>query len=175
MDKKTIDIDFAANKAKKLSEEIGFVSIGDAYSEGYSKGSVVGQGIQDKINGFGEKLKSLINGDAFENGFGEGLEELLGLTPLANEGINPNLDDLGGIKANTDKMADSMELTAEDLEYLKDVANMEWKKEFTTANITVDMTNNNTVSNDFDLNSLAIGLRNLVEEEMFAVANGVYA
>jgi hypothetical protein len=51
---------------------------------------------------------------------------------------------------------------------------MEWKKEFTTANITVDMTNNNSVSNDYDLNSLAVGLRNLVEEEMYAVANGTY-
>lgn len=83
--------------------------------------------------------------------------------------VGNNIDD------NTGNIADSMKLTAEDLKYLRDVANMEWKKEFTTANITVDMTNNNNVSNDFDLNSLAVGLRNLVEEEMYAVANGTYA
>lgn len=165
--KKTIDVDFAANKAKALSEEIGFVSIGDAYREGYGKGAVVGQNIQDKINGFGEKIKSTLNGD--------GIEELLGLTPLPNENIAPDLGAIDNIDANTGKIADSMELTEEDLAYLKDVANMEWKKEFTTANITVDMTNNNTVSNGYDLNSLAIGLRNLVEEEMHVVANGVYA
>ena len=78
------------------------------------------------------------------------------------------------ISNNTGNMADSMQLTAEDLKYLRDVANMEWKKEFTTANITVDMTNNNNVSNDYDLNSLAIGLRGMIEEEMYAVANGTY-
>jgi hypothetical protein len=120
--------------------------------------------------------------DAFANGYGYGeqfgnwatdkLSGALNLGGLATAEIVPNLE---GINDNTESIADSMQLTAEDLKYLRDVANMEWKKEFTTANITVDMTNNNNVSNDFDLNSLAIGLRNLVEEEMYAVANGTYA
>lgn len=162
--KKTINIDFAGNKAKALSEEIGFVSVGDAYKEGYAKGEVVGTELKNKINNWGTGLKNKLSTD--------GLTDKLGLD-------YSTFDDIAAADAitadNTGKMADSMELTAEDLAYLKDVANMEWKKEFTTANITVDMTNNNTVSNDFDLNSLAIGLRDLVEEEMFAVANGVYA
>jgi len=38
----------------------------------------------------------------------------------------------------------------------------------------VEMNNENTVNNEMDLRSLAIGLRDLVEEEMVAVANGVY-
>ena len=173
--KKTINLDFASNRANELSEKIGFVSVGDAYSEGYAKGAVVGQNIQNSINEFGEKLKKGINGfgESFGegNGFGEGFEELLGLTPLPTDDITPNLED---IKDNTGKMADSMELTAEDMEYLRKVANMEWKKEFTTATITVDMTNNNTISNDFDLKSLATGLRDMLEEEMYYMADGVY-
>ena len=122
----------------------------DAYAKGYDVGFAGGEWVNDKLSSVGDKISGVLNGS----------------------GITPNLEDING---NTEVMADSMKLTAEDLKYLRDVANMEWKKEFTTANITVDMTNNNTVSNDFDLNSLAIGLRDLVEEEMFAVANGVYA
>lgn len=133
-------------------------SVKGAFNEGHQWGSDKAQWVTDKLGGLKDKLSGALN-----------------LGGLPNAGIAPNIDDIADIKDNTGKMADSMELTAEDLAYLKDVANMEWKKEFTTANITVDMTNNNTVSNDFDLNSLAIGLRDLVEEEMFAVANGVYA
>ena len=137
------------------------VSAQDAFSTGYGYGEQFGNWTTDKVSGLKDKISGALN-----------------IGGLPNAGITPNLDDIasntGGIDDNTGKMADSMQLAEEDLEYLRDVANMEWKKEFTTANITVDMTNNNTVSNDFDLNSLAIGLRELVEEEMYVVANGVY-
>ena len=119
----------------------------DAYNTGFDWASNGVNSIGDKLTNWDEKL-----------------------------GIDKEFGDAEKATAeNTGKMADSMQLAEEDLKYLRDVANMEWKKEFTTANITVDMTNNNTVSNDYDLNSLAIGLRNLVEEEMHVVANGVYA
>ncbi len=121
-----------------------------AYAEGRDMGVAFGDKVTDKVSGIGNKLSGV----------------------LKTSGIAPNLESING---NTDAMADSMKLTEEDLKYLRDVANMEWKKEFTTANITVDMTNNNTVSNDFDLNSLAVGLRDVIEEEMYSVANGVYA
>jgi hypothetical protein len=127
---------------------------GDAFDSGHALGSKGGQWLTDKALG----LKDIISNK-------------LNIGGLPADEIMPNIED---IKGNTGKIADSMELTEEDMKYLRDVANMEWKKEFTTANITVDMTNNNNVSNDFDLNSLAIGLRDLVEEEMFAVANGTY-
>lgn len=154
--------------AKARSKLKNLPGLGDAWDTGYAKGHAIGENIQNSINGFGEKFKGALNG--------EGLDKVLGLTDLPFEPILPDSYEslLGGIDDNTGKVADSMELTEEDLKYLRDVANMEWKKEFTTANITVDMTNNNNVSNDYDLNSLAIGLRNLVEEEMFAVANGTY-
>lgn len=158
-------------------ESKGYVSVGDAwktgynsfeysdtsdaYDKGYKIGSDAGQWVTDKLSGIGGKISEALN-----------------LGGLPNIDLDSNLGNIaantGDIDDNTGKMADSMKLTEEDLAYLRKVANMEWKKEFTTANITVDMTNNNTVSNDFDLNSLAIGLRDLVEEEMFTVANGVY-
>jgi ferritin len=71
-------------------------------------------------------------------------------------------------------MADSMEMAKEDLELLYDLAEMEWKKEFTTANITVDMSNYNTVNGMSDLDGIATYLRDGLIEEMSAVANGNY-
>lgn len=146
-----------ANKIDELLSTVQSEALwntSDAYNSGYKWGASAGNWLNDKAAGLKDKISGALN-----------------LGGLPNDSITPNLEDING---NTGKMADSMELAEEDLTYLRDVANMEWKKEFTTANITVDMTNNNTVSNDFDLNSLAIGLRNLVEEEMFAVADGVY-
>ena len=133
---------------------VDYVNPNDYFNKGYAKGEQFGNWATDKVNGIGNKISNALNMGGVSNG----------ITP-----------DLNAIKGDTGRIADSMELSEEDLSYLKDVAHREWKKEFTTATIKVDMTNNNTVDKDFDLNSLAIGLRNLVEEEMFAVANGVYA
>ena len=79
---------------------------------------------------------------------------------------------LAGIGDDTDKL---VKLSEEDLEYLRKIAEMEWKKEYTTVNIKTDLTNNNTVNSEFDLRSLAIALRDTIEEEMYAVADGVYS
>lgn len=152
-------------KAKQQAslDKLNYVDANAAFTDTWSNWSV--KGAFDKGHAWGsEKATSLT--DTISGALN------LGALPTANtDGITPNLEDING---NTGKMADSMQLAEEDLAYLRDVANMEWKKEFTTATIKVDMTNNNSVSNDYDLNSLAIGLRDLVEEEMYTVANGVY-
>lgn len=90
----------------------------------------------------------------------------------SNEDLLAGINDIAD---NTSSMADSMELSEEDLRYLRDVANMEWKKEFTTAEIHVEMNNNNTVNGDSDLDGLVTRLTDKLYEELDAVANGVYA
>ena len=52
---------------------------------------------------------------------------------------------------------------------------MEWKKEFTTANITVDMSNYNTINGDGNLDGIVTKLADRLYEELDSVANGVYA
>jgi hypothetical protein len=68
-----------------------------------------------------------------------------------------------------------MDLTQEDMEYLRRVADMEWKKEFTTASITVDMSNYNTINGENDLDGIVTKLADKLYEEMDYMANGVYA
>ena len=103
----------------------------------------------------------------------------------ANDGIDAPanaLGDLGGLNKDVGNISDSvgniedtMELTAEDLEYLRKIADMEWKKEYTTASITVDMSNYNTINGESDLDGIVTKLSEKLYEEMNSVANGVYA
>lgn len=82
---------------------------------------------------------------------------------------------LKNIKDDVGSIADSVDLTEDDLEYLRKIADMEWKKEFTTATIHVDMSNYNTVNGDGDLDGIVTRLADKLYEELDMVANGVYA
>jgi hypothetical protein len=52
---------------------------------------------------------------------------------------------------------------------------MEWKKEFTTAEIKVDMTNYNTINDKSDLDGIFTKLSEELLEELNIGADGVYA
>lgn len=150
---------------------------GDAYDTGYDLGYAGGSWISDKVSGLGESF-SLDNigeklGLDFGSGFPSSSDPAL---DVSNSYNNPSNDELlSGIADDTGSMADSMELTQEDLEYLRRIADMEWKKEFTTASITVDMSNYNTINGDNDLDGIVEKLADKLYDEMNAVANGVYA
>lgn len=153
-------------------------SISNAWSTGYSKGYAIGEGIQTKINGFGDKIKNLGGGNLLDN-IGEKLGlDFSGLTFPTN-GVGDLSDDvgklLGNIDDNTGNIADSMELTSEDVEYLRKIAAMEWKKEYTVADIKVDMSNYNTINSDNDLDGIVTKLSEKLYEELNEVADGVYA
>lgn len=172
-------------------------SYSDAFANGYEWGADKRNSINEWGNSVANKVNGVLGGNnydvndmineklAIKNGkpsFMDNLGDALGIdttSPSYDSGgsLNPSVaeDLLGDIADNTGSIADSMDLTAEDLKYLRDVANMEWKKEFTTANIVVDMTNNNTISSDMDLDKLFIAMKDMVEEEMYAVADGAYA
>lgn len=155
--------------SRELPTELSRVSYGDAYSTGYEWGASAGQWLSDKVSG-----SSL---DAIGNKLGL---DLSGVGNFPTEGISgvyePDYSKLlGGIGDDTDKIADSMKLTQEDMEYLRKVADMEWKKEYTTANLTLDITNNNNVNSELDVFGIANKLADVLYEEIDYVANGVYA
>ena len=149
-------------------------STSDAYNTGYEWGKAGGSWIKDKVSGIGDMLSNSLN---------------LGNLPSASNynlggSYDPNkaLSNLGGagkplknIDKNTGKIADSMDLTAEDLEYLRKVAEMEWKKEFTTAEISINMNNNNTINGESDLDGIVTKLTDKLYEELASVADGAYA
>lgn len=143
---------------------------GDAYNTGYELGASGANWVGDKISGIGNYLKSyndantLVGGSYLPdiNGVGSGLSTDDFLTSL--EGIDSNVGDI----------KDSMDLSNDDLEYLRKIADMEWRNEFTTAEIRVDMTNNNTVNGERDLDGIVEYLSDVLRNEMTNVAYGVH-
>lgn len=76
---------------------------------------------------------------------------------------------------NTDKMTDSLDISSEDLKYLRDIAERDVVNRFTTAEIKVEMTNNNNVSSETDLDGIVDYLVSGVNEAMTIAAEGVPA
>jgi hypothetical protein len=158
-----------------------YVDVGDAWTNAYNKGYKKGEKIQDEINSWGDKIKGLGDTDNLGKKLGLDFGDGLLKTDPNNLGVGnsyaaPSNDDLmKGIKDDTGSIADSMELSKEDLDYLRKIAEMEWKKEFTTAEIKIDMSNYNNINGESDLDGIVTKLSDKLYEEMNAVANGVYA
>lgn len=133
-------------------------------------------------------------GDAYNAGydFGKGIEEKFDPSNLFNTAEIPgavnyptsagdyasamsNINDgVGDIAGNTKDIADSMDITKEELKYLRDIAERDVVNRITAASIKVEMTNNNTVSSDLDLDGITEHLRSAIEEQMNAAAEGVH-
>lgn len=137
--------------------DLGFrFDMTDAFDTGYR----FGQNIENKVTNL-FKPKDL-------------LEELPGL----GEQLPFSPDMLGTAQdtaANTGRMADSLEVAEEDLQYLRDIAAREAINRFTTAEIKLDMTNYNSVSSDRDLDGMVDYLGQKLREQMNRAAEGVHA
>lgn len=157
----------------------------------------------DSTFGKGEEVMATLNADdmhlgRFEYGaawdagynFGEGIDESISNfdpsslfdtnVPSASDysdlsnytaGIG---DGVGDIADNTGSIADSMDITEEDLKYLRDIAEQETINRFTTAEITIEQTNHNTVSGKMDLDGVVDGLTDAVNEAVDIIAEGVH-
>lgn len=141
-----------------------------AYSDAYETGNKWGVSganwISDKLSGIGDYLKS--HNDA---NLAVGGSYLPGDVALSTDDFLKGLD---GIGSDVGDIKDSMDLSNDDLEYLRKIADMEWRNEFTTAEIRVDMTNNNTVNGERDLDGIVEYLSDVLRNEMTNVAYGVH-
>lgn len=128
-----------------------------------------------------EKAVSLeyINYDeAMDAGYylGEDIANKMNTSAAAKQySIDDIYQSVDGIADNTGSIADSMEITSEELKYLRDLAEMEAVNRFTTAEIKVEMTNNNNVSGEMDLDGIVTGLVDAVNEAVYEIAEGVHA
>jgi tape measure domain-containing protein len=154
-----------------------------------------GEEVMAKMNADDMKLGRFEYGEAWDAGysFGEGIDQSIanfdpsslfdtnvpGADDYANlgsygsgiDGIGSGVDDIAG---NTGKIADSMDITEEDLKYLRDIAEQEAVNRFTTAEITIEQTNHNTVSGKMDLDGIVSGLTDAANEAVDKIAEGVH-
>ena len=76
---------------------------------------------------------------------------------------------------NTGKVADTLEVTEEDLQYIKDLAEQDVINRFTTASISVDFTNTNRIENDMDLDGVVERIKDTIQEAVITSAEEVHA
>lgn len=88
---------------------------------------------------------------------------------LGNIGSN-----LGKISGDTGSIKNSLDVTEEDLKYLRDLAEQEVINRFTTAEIKIDMTNNNNINSEADLDGIINTLSEGLYETMTIAAEGVH-
>ncbi len=137
------------------------INYGDAWNSGYN----LGEKIDDKISNFSLSdifgKTNIPNPDDYISGFSDA---------IANSGAGGNLD---SIADDTSAIKDSVDITDEDLKYLRDIAEQEAINRFTTAEIKLDMTNNNNVSSNADLDGIVDGMTTKVLEALEIVREGV--
>lgn len=170
--------DYAAKASEAAGNKEDYKSIGDAFNDGmstfdtfqdgwaadaFNAGAAWGDGVADKVSNMfsgsdgGVDTSNMFNGGGY-SGYDAGQ-------------VPANIADTA---ANTGKAADSLDITSEDLKYLRDIAETEAINRFTTAEIKVEMTNNNNVSGDMDLDGMVDYLANGVNEAMEKAAEGVH-
>jgi len=119
-------------------------------------------------------LKRWDYGDAYNTGYswGEGAEDKL--SGMFGGGLDGLTGAVGNIDTNTGKIADSMDITSEDLKYLKDLAERDTINRFTTAEIRIEQTNNNSINSELDIDGVVDRLTAGVDEAMEKIAEGVH-
>lgn len=85
-----------------------------------------------------------------------------------------NNNTLNNINGNTGKISDSLDVSEEDLKYLIDLAERDTINRFTTAEIKIEMNNNNNINSEMDLDGIVDYLANGVNEAMEKAAEGVH-
>ena len=174
--------EYAAKSSEAAGNKEDYQLIGDAFDEGMSTfdafqdgwasdafdaGAAWGDGIADKVSNFSLSdvfgQADIPNVGNYTSGFNDA---------IANSGVG---DSIGNIDDNTGKIKDSLDVTEEDLKYLRDIAEQESINRFTTAEINVDMSGmQNTVNSGDDIDGFMTKLTDSVNEAVDNMTEGVH-
>ncbi len=180
--------DFARKAAEAAESKGTYKDVAEAFNKGnstfdtfqegwaedaFNAGAAWGDGIADKVGNF--SLSDLFKTDDQSDDDQSNQDDYL-------EGLNGALDDsglgenIGNIADNTSAIKDSMDITGEELKYLRDIAEQEVINRYTTAEIKVDMSGmQNNINNGDDIDRFLIKLTDSVNEAVDSMTEGVHA
>ena len=174
--------DYAAKASEAAGNKEDYQSISDAFNEGFTTfdafqdgwasdafnaGAAWGDGIADKVSNFSLSdvfgQTDIPNVGDYTSGFNDA---------IANSGVG---DSIGNIDDNTGKIKDSLDVTEEDLKYLRDIAERDAINRFTTAEVKIDMTGmTNKIDGSADIDGIITELTDGFTEALVTAAEGVH-
>lgn len=190
--------DYAAKASEAGGNKEDYQSISDAFNEGFTTfdafqdgwasnafnaGAAWGDGVADKVSNFSLSdvfgQTDIPNVGDYTSGFNDTIansgvsDYTSGFNDaIANSGVG---DSIGNIDDNTGKIKDSLEVSEDELKYLRDIAEQEAINRFTTAEINVDMSGmQNTVNSGDDIDGFMTKLTDSVNEAVDNMTEGVH-
>ena len=174
--------DYAARAAEAAGNKEDYTNIADAFNEGFSTfdtfqdgwvsdafnaGASWGDGVADAVSNF--SLSDIFGGTDIPNvsDYTSGFNDV-----IANSGVG---DNLGSIAGDTGAIKDSMDITQEDLKYLRDIAEQDAVNRYTVAEITIDQSGmQNTINSGDDIDGFMTKLTDSVNEAVDSMTEGVH-
>ncbi len=168
--------DYAAKAAEAAGNKEDYKSIDDAFNEGmttfdtfqdgwaadaFNAGASWGDGVADKVSG----MFSMDNID---------LTGGVDTSMLSNDFAAQTAANTADTADSAGRIADSVDISKENLKYLRDVAETEAINRFTTAEITVSAPVSATISSNMDIDGMVDHLSAGVLEAMEQAAEGVH-
>lgn len=134
---------------------------GDAWSKGYDFGA----GVEDKIGG----MFNMGDGSGFD------MSSIAGDVGSIAGDVGSVAGDVGSVAGDTGSIADSLSVTDEELEYLRDIAERDAINRFTTAEVKIDMTGmTNKIDGSADIDGIITELTDGFTEALVTAAEGVH-
>ena len=179
----------AAASFKSKASEAGtaeeYKSISAAFSKGMSTNNAFSKGWASSAfksgASFGDGAAKKVKGAFSSKGLSSLGSKSLGLANNAKSGSSnlannaaKTAGNTGKTAGNTGKIAKSVNASKDDLDFIRKMADRRAINRFTTAQIKVQMTNNNKVSSTMDLDGMVDYLANGVQQAMEASAEGAY-
>lgn len=182
---------FNTYNTKKPSYNTNFKSVGAAFSKGMSTNNAFSKGWASSAfksgasfgDGAAKKVKGAFNLKNLTKSLGGSSSLAAGKSNAGNLANNAakTAGNTGKTAGNTGKTANhakhiakSLNASKDDLDFIRKMADRRAINRFTTAQIKVQMTNNNKVSSTMDLDGMVDYLANGVQQAMEASAEGAY-
>lgn len=165
----------AAKSAKAYGSVEEYESIGDAWgsawadnwaSDAFKAGAAWGDSVADQVGGMFDGL-----------GYTPGtIDDFTNAAMGGSFAMDSLGSDVGDIADNTGSMAKSMDLTGEELKYLRDIAERDAINRFTTAEVKIDLTGmTNKIEGTTDIDGVIRELTDGFTEALLTAAEGVHA
>ena len=184
--------DYAAKAGEAAANKEDYKSVGDAFSEGmstfdtfqdgwasdaFNAGAAWGDGIAEKVDNFSLSdifgKTDIPNPDDYTSGFDDVIANAG--TVDAGADVGDIEDNTGSIADDTGDISDALDITQEDLKYLRDIAEQEAINRYTTAEIKVDMSGmQNNINTDDDIDGFVNKLTESVNEAVDSMTEGVH-